>query len=225
MGAGAPDLARWGDDARTAFAPARDPARLEAAVVRFHRTVDAAIEATVDGHGIRVACSRGCSACCHLRVDVQPHEAFALAAWLRRRLAPAALEAVLGRLRANVAKTDAIGDEARKRTNLACALLGNDGACMAYEARPAQCRRYHSLKLATCTAFHANPANESLETPMHPALAHNAAVIITQAQHAVRAAGLDAANEDLNRALLAALEQPKAWRRWKDGKKPFARGA
>jgi hypothetical protein len=56
---------------------------------------------------------------------------------------------------------------------------------------------------------------------MHPALAHNAAVIITQAQHAVRAAGLDAENADLNVALLEALENPKAWRRWRDGKKPF----
>jgi hypothetical protein len=56
---------------------------------------------------------------------------------------------------------------------------------------------------------------------MHPAVAHNAAVIITQAQHAVRAAGLDAENGDMNFALLEALENPKAMRRWKDGKKPF----
>ena len=56
---------------------------------------------------------------------------------------------------------------------------------------------------------------------MHPAVAHNAAVIITQAQHAVREAGLDAENVDMNLALLEALENPKAVRRWKDGKKPF----
>lgn len=59
---------------------------------------------------------------------------------------------------------------------------------------------------------------------MHPALAHNAAVIVTQAQHGTRAAGLDAENVDFNLALLEALENPKAWRRWKDGKKPFVRG-
>ena len=56
---------------------------------------------------------------------------------------------------------------------------------------------------------------------MHQAVAHNAAVLITQAQHAVRAAGLDAENEDMNFALLDALDNPKALRRWKDGKKPF----
>jgi hypothetical protein len=56
---------------------------------------------------------------------------------------------------------------------------------------------------------------------MHQAVAHNADVIITQGRHAVRAAGLDDASVDMNEALLEALENPKAWRRWKDGKKAF----
>ncbi len=217
------DPAAWGAESREAFSHARDPDRLAAAVVRFHRAVDAVVEATVQGHGLDLACRRGCDHCCHLRVHVQPHEAFALAAWLRRRLPAAALAGVVARLRANVERTEALGEEGRKRESLACALLGADGACIAYEARPAQCRRYHSLRLATCEAFRANPSDETLDSPMHPALAHNAAVIITQAQHAVRGAGLEAHNEDLNRALLAALDNPKAWRRWKDGKKPFPR--
>jgi hypothetical protein len=214
----------YDDEARAAFVAARDPARLATAVVKFHRAVDAVVAATVEGHALRLACTRGCSYCCHLRLEVQPHEAFAIAAWLRRHFTPAQIEGVVERLRDNVARTEAIGTEGRKRTNIACALLGPDGTCSAYEARPAQCRRYHSLRVESCAEFHANPANETLESPLHPALAHNAAVIITQAQHAVRAAGLDAENVDFNLALLAALENPKAWRRWKDGKKPFASG-
>jgi len=215
------DPRAWGEEARSLFAGAREPARLATAVVKFHRTVDAVIDATVSGHALTLACSRGCGHCCHLRVEVQPGEAFALAEWLRRHFEPGRLAAVVARLRENVARSRALGVEQRKRTNLACALLGPDGACTAYEARPAQCRRYHSLKLATCEAFHANPSDDTLEAPMHEALAHNADVIITQARHAVRAAGLDAQSADLNFALLDALENPKAWRRWKDGKKPF----
>ncbi len=38
-----------------------------------------------------------------------------------------------------------------------------------------------------------------------------------------RDARLDAAPVDMNLALLEALENPKAWRRWRDGKKPFTR--
>ncbi len=211
----------WGAEARAAFANARDPAPLAKAVVTFYRRIDEVIETTVRGHAVAIACTRGCDYCCHLRLTVQPHEAFALAAWMRRNFSAARVTEVIVRLRANAAATVAMGVEARKRTNMRCALLGDDGACTAYEARPAQCRRYHSMRLATCKSFYDNPADESLESPMHQAVAHNAAVLITQAQHAVRAAGLEAENEDMNLALLDALDNPKALRRWRDGKKPF----
>ena len=213
-------LAGWGKEATAAFSGARDPARLAAAVVTLHRRVDEVLSTTIEGHGVRLACSRGCSYCCSLRVQVQPYEAFALAAWLRRSFDPARLAAVVERLRANVARTRELGEEKRKRTNLPCALLGDDGACTAYEARPAQCRRYHSTDVEPCKAFHATH-DEALEAAMHEAVAHNADVIITQARHAARAAGLDDTSVDMNIALLEALENPKAWRRWKDGKKPF----
>ena len=213
-------LANWGKESQAAFAQARDPARLASAVVTLHRRVDEVLATTIEGHKVPIACARGCSWCCNLRVQVQPYEAFTLAAWLKRNFAPARLAQVLERLRSNVARTRELGEEARKRTNIACALLGEDGACTAYEARPAQCRRYHSIDVEPCKAFHATH-DETIEAAMHEAVAHNADVIITQGRHAVRAAGLEDASVDMNRALLEALENPKAWRRWRDGKKPF----
>ena len=211
----------WDVEARRAFAGARDPERLEVAVVKFHRRVDEVIDASIAGHAVKVACTRGCSFCCSLQVQVQPHETFTLAAWLRRHFSAQRLAEVTARLRANALKSREMGDEARKRSNLACALLGDDGACTAYEARPAQCRRFHSVRLEVCKASYANPADDSVESPAHQAVTHNADVIITQAQHAVRDAGLDANPVDMNFALLEALENPKALRRWRDGKKPF----
>jgi hypothetical protein len=213
-------LASWGKQARSAFAKAGDPARLATAVVTLHRRVDEALAATIQGHGVRLACARGCSYCCNLRVQVQPYEAFTLAAWLKRNFPSERLAGVVARLRTNVARTRELGEEARKRANLACALLGEDGACTAYEARPAQCRRYHSTDLAPCKAFH-ETHDDTLEAAMHEAVSHNADVIITQGRHAVRAAGLDDASVDMNVALLEALDNPKSWRRWRDGKKPF----
>lgn len=212
-------LAGWGKDSREAFAGGRDPARLGTAVVTFHRRVDEVLATTIANHGVKLACSRGCSYCCNLRVQVQPYEAFTLAAWLRRHFDASRLAAVIARLRDNAARTRELGEEVRKRTNIACALLGDDGACTAYEARPAQCRRYHSTSLDPCKAFHANPSNDAVESAMHQAVAHNADVIITQARHAVRDQGLDDTSVDMNIALLEALENPKAWRRWRDGKK------
>ena len=214
-------LAAWGQESQAAFSKARDPEGMTTAVITLHRRVDEALAATIAGHKVAVACARGCAYCCNLRVQVQPYEAFRLAAWLRRHFDAARLERVISRLRANVGKTRALGEEARKRTNIPCALLGDDGACTAYEARPAQCRRYHSTSVDPCKAFHDDPSRDDIESGMHPAVAHNADVIITQARHASREAGLNDDSVDMNIALLEALENPKAWRRWKDGKKPF----
>ena len=216
-------LAGWGRESREVFAKAKDPEKLNTAVITLHRRVDEALAATIEGHGVKVACARGCSYCCNLRVQVQPYEAFRLAAWLRKHFDAPRLGRVIERLRANVARTRELGEEARKRTNIACALLGDDGACSAYEARPAQCRRYHSTNVDPCKAFHATH-DASLESTMHEAVAHNADVIITQGRHAVRALELDDASEDMNVALLEALENPKSWKRWRDGKKAFPKG-
>ena len=48
--------------------------RLTTAVITLHRRVDEALAASIQGHGVKVACTRGCSFCCNLRVEVQhPH--------------------------------------------------------------------------------------------------------------------------------------------------------
>lgn len=200
-----------------------DPRNLPAEVMTFYRRLDDVIDASVKGHQVKVACARGCSLCCNLRVEAAPYEAFVLAAWLRRRFTTERLAEVTARLRDNVARTEAMGVEARRRANIPCALLGPDGACSAYEARPGECRKFHSLRLATCEASYADPADDTIESPEHPAVAHNAAVIITKQRHAARAAGLDDTPGDLNFVLLEALENPKAERRFRDGKKAFVK--
>ena len=213
-------LAGWGKESREVFAKATDPDKLTTAVITLHRRVDEALALSIQGHGVKVACARGCSFCCNLRVEVQPYEAFRLAAWLRKRFDGTRLADVIERLRSNVKRSAELGAEGRKRANIPCALLGDDGACTAYEARPAQCRKYHSTDVQPCKAFHASH-DDAIESTMHEAVAHNAAVIITQGRHAVRAQELDDESADMNFALLEALENPKAWKRWKSGKKAF----
>src|SRR6185436_11568602 len=215
------DPAAWEREAGTLFRDVREPRRLRQAVVTFHKRVDEMVDASVRGHAVKVDCTRGCSFCCHMPVYATPYEAFALADWLRGHFAPAQLAGVVERLRENARRTRELGTEGRKHSNLGCALLGDDGACTAYEARPAQCRRFHSMLLETCKASFANPADDAIDAPMHPAVAHNVAVIMSLAQRAARGAGLDAEPVDMNLALTEALENPKAWRRWRDGKKPF----
>lgn len=208
-------------EARAALATARDPQRLPQAVMSFHRKVDAMVDESIRVHHVAVACRRGCSHCCHMQVEVLPPEAFALAGWLKRHLDPAALQALQARLQANAAQTRELGDAGRKQANIPCALLGSDGACTAYEARPAQCRRFHSMRLATCEASFAAPHDDAIESPAHPLVVHNVQVVVTVAQHGLRDAGLDATPRDMNLALAEALEGSTAARRWRAGKKAF----
>ena len=215
------DPASWEREAGTLFRDAREPGGLKQAVVTFHKRVDEMVDASLRGHAVKIDCTRGCSFCCHMPVFATPHETFALAAWLRANFEATRLASVIERVRKNVERVRSLGTEGRKHSNLACALLGEDGACTAYAARPAQCRRFHSTRLETCKASFANPADDAIEAPMHPAVAHNVAVVMTLAQKAARGAGLDAEPVDMNLALLEALENPKALRRWRDGKKPF----
>lgn len=209
------------EETREALAEASHPERYSRAVMRFHKRVDAILEDSHRAHGVRVDCERGCSLCCHMQVEILPPEGFALAAWLKRNRTPAQLEAITARLRDNARRTRELGSEGRKRANIACALLGEDGACSAYEARPAQCRRFHSQERATCESSFANPADDTIPSPAHPLVAHNAQVVVTVAQHALREQGLDATPVDMNIALVAALDDARAWRRWRDGKKAF----
>ena len=213
-------LKGWGNESRDVFAGSRDPKQLTTAVIKLHARVDEVVSETIRGHGIKLACDRGCSYCCSMRVEVHPYEAFRLADWLRRNFSAERLAGVIQRLRANVERSRPLGRQGRALASIPCALLGDDGACTAYEARPAICRRYHSTDVARCKTFHDAP-DPAVLAASHDALLHNASVIITQARHAVRAAGLNDEPEDMNFALLEALENPKAFRRWKDGKAPF----
>ena len=212
-------------EVREVLHPARDVQRLPQAVMRFHARVDAILDQSRAAHAVEAACKRGCSLCCHVQVEMLPPEAFALAAWLKRRRTPEELARIGLRLKANAERTRALGVEGRKRANLACALLGDEGDCTAYEARPAQCRRFHSTDLAACKASFARPDDDSVLSPAHPLVAHNAQVVVTVAQQGLRERGLDATPQDMNFALLHAIEDPRSWRRWRDGKKAFVASA
>ena len=204
-----------------ALSGAERPESLPHAVVRFHRHVDQVLEESHRAHKVVADCTRGCSLCCHMQVEVLPPEAFALAEWLRRHRTPRELARVQQKLEDNARRTRELGAEGRRRANIPCALLGEDGACTAYEARPAQCRRFHSTNLSACEASYREPSNDAIQSPAHPLVAHNAQVVVTLAQHGLRARGLDATPADMNLALATALGDARAWRRWRDGKKAF----
>src|SRR5687768_2928330 len=94
--------------------------------------------------GAPVACTPGCTFCCHQRVGVLPHEAIALIDYLRTRVPGAQREEIERSIVANASRVDGMTVAEHLAANLRCALL-RDGRCSAYEVRPAVCASFHSL--------------------------------------------------------------------------------
>lgn len=172
---------------------------------------------------IDVACERGCSYCCHLRVEIRPHEAFVLAHHIDSRFGAAQRVRVIARLEENLRRIASLSTEQHVRAGIGCALL-EDGACSVYEGRPATCRKYYSVSVATCrNAFHdtAAPLTGELEVE-HLRQAGNA-VALGYAK-GLEDAGYDAARYELHFALHKALTDPRAEKRYRQRKKAFVGG-
>jgi Fe-S-cluster containining protein len=92
----------------------------------------------------RIACSKGCSHCCHANVEVTIVEAIAVA----RRVA--ADDALAASVRASAPKVDGIPPWTRYDFRIPCPLLGKDGACSIYDARPRVCRAHVSYDVKLC---------------------------------------------------------------------------
>ena len=169
---------------------------------------------------LELACTLGCNYCCHQRVEVRPYEAFVLADHIRARMTASQQLDVKRRLAANSARIAPLAPLQHTQAGIACALL-IDGACSVYAARPAACRKYYSLSVDTCRSAYEKPA-EPLVGPLEDdnlRLAGNAVAL--GFAKGVEESGRDANRYELHTALLEALENPKAARRYRGGKKAF----
>ncbi|MBL8523713.1 MAG: YkgJ family cysteine cluster protein [Betaproteobacteria bacterium] len=171
-------------------------------------------------YGVKTECERGCAYCCHLRVEIRPHEAFVLANHIQNKLSVAQREQALARIEENLKRISPLSAEQHIRAGIPCALL-QDGACSVYEGRPATCRKYYSVSVDTCRAAFQDTA-APLRGPIEDdqvRLAGNA-VALGYAK-GMEEAGLDAAQYELHFALHRALTNAKTEKRYRDGKKAF----
>ncbi len=181
----------------------------------------AALQADVIARGhVALACERGCHYCCHLRVEIRPHEAFVLAQHIQTKFTPAQRDHALAKIDKNLARLTSLTAEQHIRAGIPCALL-EDGVCSVYEGRPATCRKYYSVSVETCrNAFNdtAAPLTGQIEDEQ-VRLAGNA-VALGYAK-GLEDAGRDATLYELHFALRSALTHPKAEKRYRDGKRAF----
>ncbi|HKE19365.1 MAG TPA: SEC-C metal-binding domain-containing protein [Kofleriaceae bacterium] len=165
--------------------PAVQPAEAATLARALHDEMDRGVEtrdAAIAGSGHRLACGRGCSACCEIVIMTYEPEAQAVARWLARPEQRAArmhfAEAYPGwraaagdladRARAGAASGDPaeVGEAAAEaaRRHVLCA-FNRGGDCTIYDVRPNLCRACHALDTAAhCVAD--NPEGER-PTVMH----------------------------------------------------------
>jgi hypothetical protein len=206
------------------------------------KRIDALLEEAIVSYqadGAGMACRAGCNFCCHLRVMVYPHEAIALFRYLRSRMPKEQSAAVRNRITDNAARIGKLDREGRMPANLPCAFLV-DGACSAYEARPATCAGYHSLSRERCEdAFHSRETSQTRSAmdatgasdtvPMLQGLRFVATALDDGLDAGLAVSGLSAVRIELHTALAALLRNPSLIERWRSGrdlvKATDARGA
>lgn len=109
-------------------------------------------------------CTKGCSHCCYMAVEVSAFEADMISRYLGRKKAT----------EGQVVTVDNIADAKReqdasvaKYTGVRCSLLGQDGKCTVYPVRPIACRTHHNLGVDETNCIIVSTPGEELPTTPH----------------------------------------------------------
>jgi Fe-S-cluster containining protein len=164
-----------------------------------------------------IACSKGCSYCCHVSVTASAPEIFLVASRIRE-LPPQEFQDTLNRLRAADQRTRNMSSQQRANNKIPCAML-KDNLCSVYDARPGACRGFTSVAVDACRdGFNGLPAQVNT-----PAVWTSLRSAHKQALWAALAAvNLPTECYELHHALRIALEIPDAETRWLAGEDVFA---
>jgi Fe-S-cluster containining protein len=157
--------------------------------------------------GAGLACRVGCNFCCHLQVQVLPHEAIALFRYLQSQMPRATAQ----RVRAKISDYSAQPPLLRP-----CAFL-IDGECAAYEVRPSACAGYHSLSKERCEQSFKDPTLPS-STVVLQSFQVVAAALEEGLNAELSTQGLSHAPSELHAAVAALLAQPALIARWRAGR-------
>ena len=163
-----------------------------------------------------IACREGCSYCCYQFVGAVAPEVFLLADAVRNSRDPRLdTTSVIDRC----APLKGLAAKDRVGRKLPCPLLV-EGRCGAYASRPLVCRQTTSLDLDGCIEeFEGRNMEAQIEvSSAHLAHAGTAHVVLLGA---IRSAGLSDTAFELSEALVIALSDADAERRWLDGEPVF----
>jgi len=170
---------------------------------------------------VPLACASGCAFCCYHPVDITPPEAFAIVAYLRTTLTPAAGDATRARIAAHADRISGLSYEEHARARIPCALLV-DGRCSVYPCRPFACRAWNSTSVARCeTIFtHGNPV--TMLPPLDMRLYEAVWDVARGVTEGLQQSRLDGKSYELHSIVQRVLDTPEAAQRWVQGEDVFA---
>jgi Fe-S-cluster containining protein len=166
----------------------------------------------------KLACAKGCGACCYNWVGAMVPEVLLLAATVRN--SARSQPGLIGRIVERTEVTAGRGRAERFGAKLPCPLLA-DNQCSFYRERPAVCRQTTSLDLAGCLdEFEGRGYGGEIKvSSVYLAHARNSRVPLSAA---LRLTGLDTATYELSAALARALAHDETERRWLGGEDVMA---
>lgn len=143
------------------------------AVKKLHQTVDVLIDTFLgfaERQNQKPVCKKGCSWCCHQPVFALEYELDYLNNFISVNFDADTKKRIALNALAKRKQLENLDHVSLLNSKFPCPLLEN-GACMAYSARPVACRIYLSINLKSCVDFYENPEEESsvpalLEVPM-----------------------------------------------------------
>jgi Fe-S-cluster containining protein len=198
----------------------RDDADVRQHTVRMYGRLSEMQQQVSASHHVHFDCRPGCSHCCHLRVEIRPHSAFVLADHIRTTFTPEQRARALARIEENLARIGGLTPEQHNRAAIPCALLEN-GVCTVYDARPATCRKYHSVSAETCRRVHDDPTASRTGAIEDDEVRMAGNAIALGFAKGLEDAGYDIELYELHRAVHQALTNPRASKRYRKGKRAF----
>ncbi|WP_161785132.1 YkgJ family cysteine cluster protein [Aeromonas hydrophila] len=160
--------------------------------------------------GVRFGCENGCSYCCTLRVEALAPEVFYIAKKLKANLSSEQLFELTDKLKRFSDKAKGLSQIEHE---IPCPMLV-EGKCTIYEYRPAMCRKFNSLDAEVCK-------DPFAEVPEHKGVAVKSAAKMHGVMEAYSNKKLSATPHELGQALLIAVTDNSAEKRWFKGERVF----
>lgn len=176
-----------------------------------------AAEQTARRRPVSLACQKGCSWCCSVKVTVSVAEVALVAAYIESNLSARERDELVERVRGAYERTKGLTSD--QRYSEPCPLLV-DGRCSVYAARPLACRGWNSFDEESCRRAIQEPEYDGARVDLFQ---QQLAGILREATHAgLFKADLNGSVLELIAALRVVLTREDAVSRWLAGHPAFA---